>query len=675
MISTILASAEIPMLPEIVIIFGLATLVIMLFTRLKVPTIIGFLLTGTIAGPYGLSLVNASATVDVLSEIGIILLLFVIGMEFSLKSLMSIKKAVFVGGSLQVSLTILAATVTAYFFGFDWNVAVFFGFLLALSSTAIVLKLLQEMGQVNNLSGKTILAILIFQDIIIVPMMLFTPMLAGESDNVLLSLFFMAVKGGLVILFTILSAKYLIPQLLFWVAKTRNEELFLLSIIVICFSVAFLTSLLGLSLGLGAFLAGLIISESEYSHHATGKILPFREIFLSFFFVSVGMLFDVTFLFSHIEIIIGILVLVLVFKFIMTVVAVRSIGIDFKEAFIVGFSIFQIGEFSLLLAQEGVEIGLIDQNHYQYFLAVSILTMAITPFVIKNREKLAFKMLDAPLPQKLKTHLSTSTGNISMANMEGEELSDHLVIIGYGLNGRNLSKAAKRAKIPYAIIEMNPETVRAEGEKGEPIIYGDASNEMVLKHVNIHLSRVVVIAISNSDATKSIITAIRLLTQNASIIVRTRYVNEISANLSMGANEVIPEEFETSIEIFTRVLNKYLIAKDDIEDFTEEVRSHNYEMFRATQNRGRDRLNIDLPEINFVSLKVDRDSGQYINKPLKKVNLRENLGVSLVALKREGQTTSHIDGDTKLKFGDIVYVVGKPDGLSEFEKAIGEKDR
>ncbi|GGF30154.1 cation:proton antiporter [Echinicola rosea] len=674
MITTLLASAEIPMLPEIVIIFGLATLVIMLFTRLKIPTIIGFLLTGTIAGPYGLSLVNASATVDVLSEIGIILLLFVIGMEFSLKSLMSIKKAVFIGGSLQVALTILTATITAYFFGFDWNVAVFFGFLLALSSTAIVLKLLQETGQVNNLSGKTILAILIFQDIIIVPMMLFTPMLAGESDNVLLSLFFMAIKGGLVILFTILSAKYLIPQLLFWVAKTRNEELFLLSIIVICFSVAFLTSLMGLSLGLGAFLAGLIISESEYSHHATGKILPFREIFLSFFFVSVGMLFDVTFLFSHIEIILGILLLVLVFKFTMTVIAVRSIGIDFKEAFIVGFSIFQIGEFSLLLAQEGVEIGLIDQTHYQYFLAVSILTMAITPFVLKNREKLAFKMLDAPLPQRLKTHLTTPTGNISMANMEGEEMSDHLVIIGYGLNGRNLSKAAKRAKIPYAIIEMNPETVRTEGEKGEPIIYGDASNEMVLKHVNIHLSRVVVIAISNSDATKSIITAIRLLTQNASIIVRTRYVNEIAANLSMGANEVIPEEFETSIEIFTRVLNKYLIAKDDIEDFTEEVRSHNYEMFRATQNRGRDRLNIDLPEINFVSLKVDRDSGSYINKPLKKVNLRETLGVNLVALKREGQTTSHIDGDTKLKFGDIVYVVGKPDGLSEFEKAIGEKD-
>ncbi|WP_026235888.1 cation:proton antiporter [Echinicola pacifica] len=673
MIQTLLASTEIPMLPEIVVIFGLATLVILIFTRFKVPTIIGYLFTGALAGPYGLSLVNASTTVDVLSEIGVILLLFVIGMEFSIKSLMSIKKAVFIGGSLQVGLTILATTVTSYFFGFDWNVAVFFGFLLALSSTAIVLKLLQETGQVNNLSGKTILAILIFQDIIIVPMMLVTPMLAGESDNILLSLLFMALKGGLVILITFISAKYLIPNLLYRIAKTRNEELFLLSIIVICFAVAFLTSLLGLSLGLGAFLAGLIISESEYSHHATGKILPFREIFLSFFFVSVGMLFDVSFLFQNIEIILGIFAMVLVYKFLLAAIAVRSIGTDFKEAFIVGFSIFQIGEFSLLLAQEGLKVELINQNYYQYFLAVSILTMAITPFIIKKREWLALKILNAPLPQKLRTHLASTSAGISMANMEGEELSDHLIIVGYGLNGRNLSKAAKRAKIPYAIIEMNPETVRVEGEKGEPIIYGDAANDMVLHHVNIHLARVVVIAISNSDATKSIIGAIRMQTQNASIIVRTRYVNEIAANLSMGADEVIPEEFETSIEIFTRVLNKYLIAKDDIEDFTEEVRSHNYEMFRSSQTNGRDKLNIDLPEINFVSLKIARDSGQYINKPLKNLKIRETLGVNLVAIKREGSTSSQMDGDTKLKFGDVIYVVGKPEALSQFEKEVGEK--
>ncbi|WP_186755567.1 cation:proton antiporter [Echinicola salinicaeni] len=673
MIYSLLAAAQLPMLQDIVIIFGLATLVILLFMRLKVPTIIGFLFTGALAGPYGLSLVNASTTVDVLSEIGVILLLFVIGMEFSLKSLMSIKKAVFIGGTLQVGLTIFVTALLAHLFGFDWNVAVFIGFLLALSSTAIVLKLLQEGGQVNNLSGKTILAILIFQDIIIVPMMLLTPMLAGESENIAVSLLLMLFKGALVVLITILSAKYLVPNLLYRIARTRNEELFLLSIIVICFSVAFLTSLLGLSLGLGAFLAGLIISESDYRHHATGKILPFREIFLSFFFVSVGMLFDVSFLFQNIAVILIIVLIVFLSKFIMTTISVKVLGMSFREAFMVAFSIFQIGEFSLLLAKVGMEHQLLDATNYQYFLAVSILTMAITPFILNNREKLSYKLVNLPLPNGLKTHFVRNTENISMANIGGDELGDHLVIIGYGLNGRNLSKAAKRAEIPYAIIEMNPETVRVEAEKGEPIIFGNASNETVLKHVNIHRARVIVIAISNSDATKSIIAAIRQLTQNASIIVRTRYVNEISDNLSMGANEVIPEEFETSIEIFTRVLNKYLIAKDEIEDFTEEVRSGNYAMFRTPLTKGRDRLNIDLPEINFVSLRVGRDSGNYINEPLKKARIRENLGVNLVAIKRDGKTTSKIDGDTKLQLGDVVYVVGKPDALNQFESEVKEK--
>ncbi|WP_373495988.1 cation:proton antiporter, partial [Aquiflexum sp.] len=546
MLSFLLASVEMPMLSDIVLIFGLATLVILLFMRLKVPTIIGFLFTGAIAGPYGLSLVQASTTVEVLSEIGVILLLFVIGMEFSLKSLLAIKKAVFIGGSLQVSITILVTTFISYFLGFDWNVAVFIGFLFSLSSTAIVLKLLQEGGQVNTIPGRTTLAILIFQDVVIVPLMLFTPMLAGESDNIALSLFLMAVKGAVVILITIVSAKYLVPNLLFRIAKSRNEELFLLSIIVICFAVAYLTSLLGLSLGLGAFLAGLIISESDYSHHATGKILPFREVFLSFFFVSVGMLFDITFLFSHILVIIGLILLTFIVKFVIVTISVRAIGQGFKEAFMVAFSIFQVGEFSLLLAKEGMSYNLFDAETYQYFLAISIITMAVTPFILKKREELACGILNLPLPSRLNKRFGNE--NIPETSLEDDQLKDHLVIIGFGLNGRNLSKAAKSANIPYAIIEMNPETVRTESMNGEPIIYGDAANESVLEHTNIHKARVAVIAISNADATKRIIATIRHITQNPYIIVRTRYVNEIEENRNLGANEVIPEEFETSIE-------------------------------------------------------------------------------------------------------------------------------
>ncbi len=664
----ILASAEIPLLSDIVVIFGLATLVILLFMRLKIPTIIGFLFTGALAGPYGLSLVNASTAVEMLSEVGVILLLFVIGMEFSLKSLLSIKKAVFIGGSLQVGLTIGATTLLTYTFGFDWNVAVFFGFLFALSSTAIVLKLLQEAGQVNTIPGRTTLAILIFQDVVIVPLMLFTPMLAGESDNIALSLLYMAIKGALVILLTIISAKYIIPQLLFRVTKTRSEELFLLSIILTCFAVAYLTSLLGLSLGLGAFLAGLIISESDYSHHATGKILPFREIFLSFFFVSVGMLFDITFLWEHIFVILGLTTLTFTVKFLIVAASVRAIGQGFKEAFMVAFSIFQVGEFSLLLAKEGLKYNLLDPETYQYFLAISILTMTITPFVLKKREKLACGILDLPLPERLSNRLIEK--DTPEVELETDELKDHLVIIGFGLNGRNLSKAAKSAKIPYAIIETNPETVREESLKGEPIMYGDAANEAVLEHVNIHKARVAVIAISHPESTKRIIAAIRHITQNPYIIVRTRYVGEMEANLKLGANEVIPEEFETSIEIFTRVLDKYLVPKHDVEEFTREVRSHNYEMFRSLSSEEGSKFKIELPQINFVSLKVEKDSGELINKSLKDAKIRERYGINIVAIKRGSNTTAEITGNEKLKLGDIVYVVGKPSNLEKFEEEI-----
>jgi CPA2 family monovalent cation:H+ antiporter-2 len=668
MLNFIFAEGQIPMLSDIVWIFGLATLVILLFMRFKIPTIIGFLFTGALAGPYGLSLVTASTTVEALSEIGVILLLFVIGMEFSLKSLLSIKKAVFIGGSLQVFTTILATTFIAHFFGFEWNVSVFLGFLFSLSSTAIVLKLLQEGGQVNTISGRTTLAILIFQDVIIVPLMLFIPMLAGETDNIALSLFLMAGKGTAVIILTFLSAKYLIPSLLFRIAKTRNEELFLLSIIVICFAVAYLTSLLGLSLGLGAFLAGLIISESDYSHHATGKILPFREVFLSFFFVSVGMLFDIGFLFSNILLILGLTGLTFLVKFIIVAFSVRTIGQGFKEALIVGFSIFQIGEFSLLLAKEGMKYELMDPTTYQFFLAVSILTMAITPFFLKKRESLSKAILALSLPSKLNEKFGNEDvpKNITIET----NLKDHLVIIGFGLNGHNLAKAARSANIPYVIIEMNPVTVRKEAANGEPIFFGDASNESVLEHVKIHKARVAVIAISNAAATKRIISNIRYMTTNPYIIVRTRYVNEMEENHKLGADEVIPEEFETSIEIFTRVLGKYLVSKHDIEHFTEEVRSYNYEMFRKPSDKEKSRLKIELPEINLVGFKVEKDSGKFINKPLKDAKIRELFGVNIVAIKRGNQTMSDITGQMKLKLGDLVYVVGNSEALLAFEKEV-----
>jgi len=286
---------EIPLLKDIVIILGLSVLVVLLFQRLKLSSILGFLLTGIIAGPYGLQLIKATHEVELLSEIGIIFLLFVIGIEFSLKTLTTIKKTVFLGGLLQVGGTIIIVTFICIIMGLSTPEAIFLGFLISLSSTAIVLRNLQDRGEIMAPHGRVSVAILIFQDIIVVPMILLTPILAGHTDSTSQDLLMLGIKGILIIGAMLLLAKFVVPTLLKMVVKTKSKELFILTTVVICFATAWLTSSVGLSLALGAFFAGLIISESDYSHQATANILPFKEIFISFFFVSIGMLLDLTF--------------------------------------------------------------------------------------------------------------------------------------------------------------------------------------------------------------------------------------------------------------------------------------------------------------------------------------------------------------------------------------------
>ncbi len=273
----------IPLLNDIFIIFGLSVAVLFICHRLRVPTIVGFLFTGILAGPYGLGLINGVQDVETLAEIGVVLLLFTIGIEFSFQRLLQIRKSFLLGGSIQVSLTVLVTFVIARQLGQSVGASIFTGFLIALSSTAIVLKLIQGRAEVDSPHGRVTLGILIFQDIIIVPMILITPLLAGANGNPVESVIVLTAKGIGIIALVIVSARWIVPKVLYQIARTRNRELFLLSIVVICLAVAWITSSAGLSLALGAFLAGLIISESEYSHQALGNILPFRDVFTSFF--------------------------------------------------------------------------------------------------------------------------------------------------------------------------------------------------------------------------------------------------------------------------------------------------------------------------------------------------------------------------------------------------------
>jgi CPA2 family monovalent cation:H+ antiporter-2 len=443
-----------------------------------------------------------------------------------------------------------------------------------------------------------------------------------------------------------------------------------LTIVVICFAVAWLTSSIGLSLALGAFMAGLIISESEYSHQATSNILPFHEIFTSFFFVSIGMLLDLEFLIEHIGMVLLFVLLTFMVKGLIAALAALILGFPARTVTLVGLSLFQVGEFAFILSITGIQAGILNQVTNQYFLSISLLTMAITPFVLKYYNEISQLLLSIITPKSANKDLHPAIKK----NLADEEVnySDHIVIIGFGINGKNVAYAAKNAQIPYVILELNAVTVREERQKGEPIMYGDAIHSGILAHVNIHKARVAVIAISDPVATKRIIVNIREITARVYIIVRTRFVMEMDDNYKLGADEVIPEEFETSIEIFTRVLNKYLISKDKIDDFVKSIRSDNYEMFRSLSSEGKsfNNLSLELPEVQISTLNVQKSKNNIIGKPIIESKIRQSYGITIVGIKRNGEIISNITPDTKILQDDIIYVFGKYNDIEKFNDLI-----
>ena len=649
-----------PLLSDIVIIFGLSIMVLFVFSRLRIPAIVGFLLTGVLAGPYGLGLIKAIHEVEVLAEIGVVLLLFTIGMEFSLKALLRIRKSILLGGSLQVLFTILVTFVLAsQQIGRTFGESLFIGFLVCLSSTAIVLKLLQEKAEMDSPHGQTSLAILIFQDLIVIPMMLFTPLLAGMGGDIGQSLLILFAKGAGVIVLVIVSAKWIVPQLLYQIARTRSRELFLLTVVVLCFAIAWITSSVGLSLALGAFLAGLIISESEYSYQALGNILPFRDVFTSFFFVSIGMLLDVGFLVESLPSVLTIVLIILTLKTITAGFTAVLLGFPLRTALLVGLTLAQVGEFSFILARSGLKEGLLAGEIYQLFLAVSVLTMAVTPFISSVAPYVTDSVMRLPIPSRLKS------GLYPLEREKRASKNDHLVIIGFGVSGRNLSRAAAVAGIPHVIVDMNPETVREERKSGKPIFYGDATQETVLHHAGIEAARVVVVAISDAAATRRTIEIVRRLNPKVQVIARTRFLKEVKPLYDLGANEVVPEEFETSVEIFTRVLKKYLIPRDEIEKLISEVRSDGYQMFRSNSkdSLSLSDLTLNLPDIEISTLRVCEGS-PVDGKSLAQVELRKRYGVSILAIRRDERILSNPDADIHLSGNDVVVALGGPDKIA-----------
>jgi len=659
------------LLANVDVILGFAIFILTIFYRFQVPPVLGFLVTGILIGPYGLGILNGGESV-LNADLGIIFLLFTIGVDLSLKELWKMKKDLILGGTLQIILTTAVVFIICSAIGFSPATSTFLGFLISLSSTAIVLKVLQEKNEVYTPHGKTSLAILIFQDLAIVPLILITPLLAGSSVSFEGSLSTIFIKGSLIILVFILSAKFLVPRIFYYVGRTGSKELFLVSVVFICLSAAIFTSSIGLSLALGAFLAGIIISGSQYSQQAMRNIIPLRDMFMSFFFVSVGMLLNIGYLRENLLVIVIAAIVLIILKSIAGAATTFLLGCPLRTTVLAGFALSQVGEFSFVLSRLGLEYSLLTDEIYQTFLAVSIITMGVTPFVINASYKPADFIVKMASGTAFGMKLVKGFYSESLDEEKAEpEMKDHLIVVGFGFSGKTISTAAKAAGILYVIVETNPDIVKEEKMKGEKIYYGDATFGAVLEHAGIKNARVLITGISDAAATRKIVQTAKELNPNVCIIAKVRDLQEMKHLNALGADEIIPEEYETSVEIFVRLLEKYLVPQESIDKLVNDVRANGYRMLRKLSvDTGIDSgfsIKDGLPGVDIQVVKVGRSSN-FDGKTLADLQFRKKHGVTVLSVRRGSDLIYTPEGNFQLKAKDACILLGKPEDLFNVRK-------
>jgi len=652
---------ELSILIDIVIIFAFSTAVNYLFTRIKIPTIIGYLLTGIVIGPSLFGIMRSPHDIEFMAELGVIILMFTIGLEFSLNHLIKIRKIVFFGGFAQLLFTAGITAFVSRMYDMSWAAAWFVGFLTALSSTALVLKILQERGELTSNYGRTVVGILVFQDIILIPLILLTPMLGGQTTNIGSDLLILGVKTIGIVALVYVGNRWVMPKVLHLIALTKNKELFLMSILLICLAVALLTAELGMSLAFGAFLGGLMISRSEYSQDAFGHVLPFKDTFTSFFFVSIGMMLDLSFVFDNLILVLATVLLVLVIKTMVAGSTAFMLGHTFRGTVVVGLAMAQIGEFSFILAKVGQSYQILTDFYYQLFLAVTIVSMSITPFIIMISKPVANLMLKLPIPPLL------VNGLFPLQDIDVPEMQNHIVLIGKDSRSLNLSRMANRMKLPYVSIVFDPADARKRQLKGESVIYGDALNEPILRKAHTQTAEIVVISIGETITALGIIDKVRDINKHAHIIVRSKYVSNIEDFYQMGANQVIPEEFETAIELFERVLKKLLIPKGEIEAAISRIRDDNYGIFLEKEENDSVTLTDMIPDVEIVAVKASNYQ-IFPGNSLKEISLRKLYGLTVVAVKRDGEILENPGAGFIFESDDIVYVLGKPEKIAQLSQ-------
>ncbi|MFM8283920.1 MAG: cation:proton antiporter [Planctomycetaceae bacterium] len=636
-------------LADLLVVFAVTAVVVFAFGSARLPSVIGLLVSGVLVGPYGLSLVADVESVEHLAEIGVVVLLFTVGLEFSLSRVVSMLPVMASVGLPQVAVTTaLVAIATGWYLG-SMAAGIYAGLLVAMSSTAIALKLLADRGETATPAGRIAVAVLLFQDLLVVVAILAVPMLAAAAgtgranaadDGALTRL----AAGVAVVAAVLVAGRLVVPRVLHEVVRLRNRELFLITIVLVCLGTAALTASVGLSLALGAFLAGLALAESEYGHQVFTEVLPFRDTLASVFFVSVGMLLDVRFLVAHAPLVAVTVVAIVAAKILATALPAWLAGHPLRTALVAGATIAQVGEFSFVLGARGLELGLLDGTDHQTFLAAAVLTMACTPALVASMPSALDRLArvpswgrwlaDPPLPPPAR------------------EPIDHVVIAGFGLNGRNLAAALSACGVEHVILETNPQTVRQRRREGIDILFGDCTRAAVLEHAGIRRARALVIAISDAASTRRSVQIARQLAPALQILVRSEYVSEVDELVALGASTVVPAEFETALALFDRVLELYDVPAGTVDGLVDRLRLEHYGWLR-----GGSRAPPDVAPVGLVTCTIPPGSPAD-GRSIGDLAIRSTTGATVVSIRGPTALRSNPGPGERLAAGDVVTVLG-----------------
>lgn len=657
-----------PMIEELAVIATLAVAVTVILARVKLPTVAGLLLAGALAGPHGLKLVHSVHDIEVLAEIGVVLLLFTIGLEFSLERLRHIFRQVALGGVLQVGVTVAVIAGVAIAFGESTGRGIFFGFVFSLSSTAIVLRALTERRELEAPHGRFIVGTLIFQDLCVVPMVLIVPLLARPSSPVQAAADTALAlgKAAAMVVFTIGVSRFVVPRVLKSVDAARSRETFLLAILGLCIGTAWVTSLAGLSLALGAFLGGMVVADTEYGHRAMGDVLPLRDAFVSVFFVSLGMLFDPGVVTTRPGLVLALLAGFLLVKGLLATLAALAMRFPTRVAWLAGVGLAQFGEFGFVLARLGESSGVVTPADTAPLLAAGIASMFLTPLMVRAAPHVtAGEKLLAPLARLI------GVRGIEDAVIDGHAPKGHVVIVGYGVAGKLAAQSLKACGIPFVALELNAESVRSAKAQGLPVYYGDATSTEALGHAHLKSARALVLLMNDPQAAQRVVDTAKRVAPEVPILMRSHYLGERAALLKLGARDVVAEEVEGAIEIISRLLRWADVPRNVIDDRIREARAETQETERKVTIPRKSLAEMPaLLELKIESVEV-RPSTVGAGASVVDLKLRSTTGALMVAVRRGAKLLENPDANEPLQAGDIAYLVGTSDAIRSAIDTLG----